>query len=165
MDFFHEINRGAGFTLDRLTPAELAELRGFITAQYLDAIGAAAPGLVGAAAAAGVAGYHTLTIPFDHGNYWAKARRVLGPETVPAFERMDFFRRIRAALPSAAVYQPDLMWRIVRPSQPGDVGPVHADKWFWDAGNGSIPADHDRFKVWVAVHTEPGRNGRFRSRR
>src|SRR5262249_58299514 len=62
-------------------------------------------------------------------------------------------------LPSAAIYADDLMWRVVRPGQPSDVGPVHADKWFWDAGNGSIPADHGRFKVWIAIHTEPGLNG------
>ncbi len=159
MDFFDAIDRGPGFATERLTAAELAEVRGLITAQYLDRIGEAAPALVGAARAAGVAGYHTLPLPFDHGTFWEKARRVLGPETVPAFERMGFFRRIRAVLPSAAVYQPDLMWRIVRPGQPGDIGPVHADKWFWDAGNGDLPAGHDRFKVWLAVHTEPGLNG------
>ncbi len=159
MDFFRTINHGAGFVTDGLTADELATVRGLITAQYLDQFGCVAPQLVEPATAAGVAGYHTLTLPFDHGTFWAKSRRVLGTDTLPEFERMGFFGRIRALLPSAAVYQPDLMWRIVRPGQPGDVGPVHADKWFWDAGNGSLPSGHDRFKVWLAVHTEPGRNG------
>lgn len=159
MDFFRTINHGAGFVTERLTADELATVRRLITDQFLEQIGGAAPKLVGAAAAAGVACYHTLALPFDHGAFWAKARRVLGADTVPAFERMGFFARIRELLPSAAVYQPDLMWRIVRPGQPGDVGPVHADKWFWDAGNGSLPPGHDRFKVWLAVYTEPGKNG------
>ena len=72
---------------------------------------------------------------------------------------MGFFRRVRAVLPSAEIVPYDTMWRVVRPNQPTDIGPVHADKWFWDAGNGSMPAGYERFKIWVAVHTEPGANG------
>jgi hypothetical protein len=159
VDFWTEINNGRGYALDALTPAELAEVRGIITAQYLDTLGELAPDLVGRAGAVGIENYHTLPIPFDHGSSWSKEKRVPSASAVQAFERMGFFRRIRQALPSAAVYHDDLMWRVVRPNQPTDVGPVHADRWFWDAGNGALPAGYDRFKIWVAVFTEPGKNG------
>lgn len=159
MSFWTEINDGKGYALDALTPAELGEVRGIIAAQYLDNLAAAAPDLVGRAKAVGIDHYHTLPIAFDHGSFWSKERRVPPPSAVPAFERMGFFRRIRQTLPSAAVYHDDLMWRVVRPNQPTDVGPVHADKWFWDAGNGALPAGHDRFKIWIGVYTEPGKNG------
>jgi len=159
VNFWTEINDGRGYALDALTPAELAEVRRVITDQYLGHLRAAAPELVGPAAAAGIQNYHTLPVPFDHGSFWGKEKRVPPLSAVPVFERMGFFRRIRDLLPSAAVYHDDLMWRVVRPNQPSDVGPVHADKWFWDAGNGALPAGHDRFKIWMAVFTEPGRNG------
>jgi ectoine hydroxylase-related dioxygenase (phytanoyl-CoA dioxygenase family) len=63
--------------------------------------------------------------------------------------------------PSAIISHDELNWRLVRPNQPSDIGPVHADKWFWDAGYGygSMPAGFDRFKVWMAIHTQPGANG------
>src|SRR6185437_460002 len=130
-----------------------------ISSLYLDGMRRASPELADRAAALGIAQYHTLPIPFDHGSYWVKYCRVMPVETLPAFETMSFFRRIRQHLPSAEIYAEDLMWRIVRPNQPSDIGPVHADKWFWDAGNGSIPAGYERFKIWIAVVTEPGLNG------
>jgi hypothetical protein len=159
MSFWTEVNDGRGYALDALTPAELAEVRGVITDQYLGHLRAVDPALAERAAAVGVENYHTLPLPFDHGSFWAKERRVPPASAVPVFERLGFFRRIKAELPSAAVYHDDLMWRVVRPNATTDIGPVHADKWFWDAGNGSIPAGYDRLKVWVAVWTEPGKNG------
>jgi hypothetical protein len=157
--FWDEITCGPGFVTESLTPEELSRVRAMITTQYLEQLGQAAPSLLEQAADVGIHRYHTLPIAFDHGAFWSKDRRILPASTLPAFERMGFFRRIREVLPSAAIYHDDLMWRVVRPDQPSDVGPIHADKWFWDAGNGAIPADHDRFKVWVAVDTEPGLNG------
>ena len=110
----------------------------------------------------GIAQYHTLPLAFDHGKSWPKAARLLDPKYVADFSRMGFFRRIRSQLGQSAVISHDeLNWRLVRPNQAGDIGPMHADKWFWDAGYGygSMPAGYDRFKIWVAVHTEPGANG------
>ena len=159
MGFWHEVNHGPGYDTDALSESELAVVRGFIQEQYLSGLGEAAPELVAAAAAAGLDQYHTLPIPFDHGSFWSKARRVLPASTAAAFATMGFFQRIRACLPSAEIYAEDLMWRIVRPGQPSDVGPVHADKWFWEAGNGSISADRERLKVWIALYAEPGLNG------
>ncbi len=159
MTFWQEINDGKGFETDALTPDELDRVRRMIAAQYLANLGAADPELVSQAATTGIDRYHTLSIPFDHGTFWSKEKRVLPTRTLPEFERMGFFRRIQAILPSAAIYHDDLMWRIVRPQQPSDIGPVHADKWFWDAGNGEIASDRERLKIWIAVFTEPGLNG------
>lgn len=159
MESWRQINDGRGYDLDGLTAGELAAVRAMITEQYLGNLRAADAGPAAQAEAAGIQNYHTLRLPFDHGSFWHKSKRTLPVETLPAWERLGFFRRLKAALPSAAIYHDDLMWRVVRPNEPSDIGPVHADKWFWDAGNGSIPADYDRVKVWVAVFTEPGKNG------
>jgi hypothetical protein len=162
MVILDEINDGPGFCLGELAPAELEFVRGLITAQYLGRLGELQPDLVPLARERGIARYHTLPIAFDHGKAWPKASRLLDPRHVADFSRMGFFRRIRSQVgPSAVISHDELNWRLVRPNRPGDVGPLHADKWFWDAGYGygSMPAGFDRFKIWIAVHTEPGANG------
>lgn len=45
----------------------------------------------------------------------------------------------------------NIYWRIVRANQPTDVGPVHADRWFWDLSNASLPDAYTRVKVWVPL--------------
>jgi ectoine hydroxylase-related dioxygenase (phytanoyl-CoA dioxygenase family) len=54
-----------------------------------------------------------------------------------------------------------MYWRLVRPGVHGDIGPLHADKWFWDIGvyPGVVPEGATRAKVWVAVYCEPGASG------
>jgi hypothetical protein len=162
MVIFDEINDGHGFCLEELTPNELEYVRELITNQYLDRLGQLQPELVPLARERGIARYHTLPIAFDHGKSWPKATRLLNSKYVGDFSRMGFFRRIRSQIGSSAMISHDeLNWRLVRPNQPGDVGPLHADKWFWDAGYGygSMPSGYDRFKIWIAIHTEPGANG------
>lgn len=162
MPILSDLYEGPGYTLDALTPDELARVRRYITDQYLARLGKLQPDLVGPARDAGIAAYHTLPIRFDHGSSWPKETRLLDPRYVADFAGMGFFTRIREQIgPGAVISHDELNWRVVRPGHPGDVGPVHADKWFWDAGYGygSMPAGYDRFKIWIGVFTEPGANG------
>ena len=162
MVILHEINDGPGFCLEELAPSELEFVRGLISDQYLQRIGQLQPDLVAMARARGIARYHTLPIRFDHGKSWPKSARLLDARFDEDISHMDFFRRIRQQHGASAVISHDeLNWRLVRPHEPLDVGPIHADKWFWDAGYGygSMPAGFDRFKVWMAIHTEAGVNG------
>jgi hypothetical protein len=162
MVYLDELTDGPGFCLEQLTSAELEFVRERIAEQYLQRLATLQPALVPLARERGIARYHTLPITFDHGQSWPKPTRLLDPRHVADFSRMGFFRRIRAQVgPSAVISHDELNWRLVRPNQPSDIGPLHADKWFWDAGYGygSMPAGFDRFKIWIAVHTEPGANG------
>lgn len=162
MVIWHELTDGPGYCVESLAPAELDAIRGYITTQYLERLGELQPGLVEQARRAGVQNYHTLPIAFDHGESWPKETRLLPAERTADFSAMGFFKRIQAQFgPSATISHDELNWRVVRPGHPADVGPVHADKWFWDAGYGygSMPAGYDRFKIWMAVYTEPGANG------
>lgn len=162
MAILHDLTDGPGYTLEGLSPAELGWVREIVTTQFLDRLSQLQPDLVDRARAAGLAHYHTLPIRFDHGKSWPKETRLLDPRYVAAFSAMGFFHRIRQQFgPSAVISHDELNWRLVRPNHPEDVGPVHADKWFWDAGYGygSMPAGYDRFKIWMALHTEPGVNG------
>lgn len=46
---------------------------------------------------------------------------------------------------------PNIYWRIVRPNSPSDVGPIHADQWFWELGHGVIPERFRRVKIWMPL--------------
>jgi hypothetical protein len=46
---------------------------------------------------------------------------------------------------------PNIYWRIVRPNMLSDVGPIHADRWFWDLSGSTFPPTHKRVKVWMPL--------------
>lgn len=54
---------------------------------------------------------------------------------------------------------PNIYWRLVRPGSATDVGPVHADHWFWDLGHGSIPPGYRRVKMWIPLRQDPNHVG------
>jgi hypothetical protein len=45
----------------------------------------------------------------------------------------------------------NIYWRLVRKNSSSDVGPVHADKWFWELGRTFFPESHTRVKVWMPL--------------
>jgi len=160
MIVFNELTDGPGYCFEELSPSELDFVRRSIVSQYLGRLDLLQPDLVPAARERGIDRYHTLPIAFDHGQSWPKSSRLLPSKLVADFSRMGFFRRIQKQLgPSAIISHDELNWRLVRPNEPNDVDSLHAGKWFRDAGHGSMPEGYDRFKVWIAIYTEPGSNG------
>ncbi len=57
------------------------------------------------------------------------------------------------------LYDEEIYWRFVRPRQKNDIGPLHADKWFWDLGHGTMPEGYTRLKIWVPIWCEETGNG------
>jgi hypothetical protein len=166
MHVHYELTEGPGYyTRLRLTEPELASVRGMINRQYLDRLNEFAPNLIERAAAIGVDMYHSLPITFDHASSWTKSKRLLDAAHVAEFSKMEFFHEVEKHFGPSTISHDELNWRLVRPNIPGDVGPVHADKWFWDAGYdagygpGQMPDGLDRFKIWIPIHSEPGANG------
>lgn len=160
MNIHREIVSGPGYSLrHRLLRSELELLRDLIGEQYLTRIRHLAPDQVRRAAALGMADYHRLRLPVDHSAAWPKMYRVLAPAGVRYLRGMDFFRAIEAEFGPVLISDDELNWRLVRPHREDDVGPVHADKWFWDIGYGALPEGYDRFKVWIPIFCEPGANG------
>lgn len=41
----------------------------------------------------------------------------------------------------------EIFWRLVRPHQSSDIGPLHADGWFWDFGHGHTLANVERVNI------------------
>ena len=54
---------------------------------------------------------------------------------------------------------PEIVWRIVRPNEKSDVGPLHTDKWFWDINKWQIPSKKKCIKVWIMIGGEENKSG------
>ena len=55
-----------------------------------------------------------------------------------------------------SIGRPEIYWRLVRPNKLNDVGPLHADSWFWNLNN---KKKDKRFKLWVPIHCEINNTG------
>jgi hypothetical protein len=53
----------------------------------------------------------------------------------------------------------EVYWRCVRPQEVGDVGPLHRDTDFHIKTPGLHAENETTLKAWIAVETEPGKNG------
>lgn len=49
---------------------------------------------------------------------------------------------------------PNIYWRLVRKNSSSDVGPIHADRWFWDLSKADFPRSHTRVKVWMPLYQD-----------
>ncbi|OGT39869.1 MAG: hypothetical protein A3E81_01745 [Gammaproteobacteria bacterium RIFCSPHIGHO2_12_FULL_36_30] len=114
----------------------------------------------------GIKRYHELAHLLDHGSTWAKEARMLPKNIVAKIRSMSLIKKIEAEYGSIIIVDEEKIgyeeidWRLVRPNQPGDVGPFHADSWFLELGHGVAPPENMKaIKVWVALCCEPSLNG------
>jgi hypothetical protein len=161
-----EVNGPLGYSTNlSATSDDLALIRELIEQQWLDHLSRAAPQQVTAFAEVGCARYHELAHTVDHGSVWPKTARLLPADAVAAFRTTSFFRQLVAEFGEFPISDEDdigweeVYWRLVRPNAANDIGPLHADQWFWDLGTAVVPKDVQRVKCWMAIITEPNRNG------
>ena len=96
-----------------------------------------------------------------------KKYRLLSKDQVESVFRTELFRDIANLLGKFNVSDeedygwPEVYWRIVRPNKSDDIGPLHADAWFWtlnpDWKNNS--KELRRTKVWIPLQCEESLNG------
>ena len=167
MSFLADINGSLGYSTGlKLTQQELEALQRMIRMQWLYRLQLTNPKQVSDFDSLGMDYYHELSDKIEHANIWPKTSRVLPREAVRVIRKMDFFNRLEKELGEFLISDEEhlgwenIYWRLVRPGQ-SDVGSLHADKWFWDIGGYGKVADfsHERLKIWIAIHTEPGKNG------
>jgi hypothetical protein len=155
-----------GFATElHLTEPELVRVRTLIEDHWLAVLRRHARMHAGAFAERGLARYHELAHFVDHASIWPKRARILSAAAVREIRSLPFMQHLADELgPFDISDEDDVGWeeiyfRLVRPLQRGDMGPLHADRWFWDLGHGITPPGVERIKLWVAVVCEPGRNG------
>tara|TARA_A100001015_G_C15027662_1_gene731403 strand:+ start:1765 stop:2508 length:744 start_codon:yes stop_codon:yes gene_type:complete len=111
--------------------------------------------------------YHKLldkNPKMDHSFLGLKKNRILPYKHAKKFRSLNFFRELESELGPLKItneeniYEEEIYWRLTRPGH-NDVGPLHADKWFWDLGHGHMPSDYRRIKIWISIYNEMGLNG------
>lgn len=149
----------------KLQNSELERVRTLIRKQWLSRIQQATPEHADVFAEYGMEKYHKLAHCLDHSSIWPKKVRILPPEAVAQIRQMSIFGQLESMFGEFSLSDEDnvgweeIYWRLVRPNEKSDVGPLHADKWFWDLGHGTTPPNTRRVKVWIAIFCETGLSG------
>lgn len=153
--------QGFGFQQD-----ELQTLLGFVEQQWLNQIKENYPMHVQKFSEIGIARYHELAHLLDHGSLWKKEARIFPKHMVEKIRKMSLIQKLEEEYGPIEIVDEEnigyeeIDWRLVRPNQSSDVGPLHADVWFRELGHGlNPPKGFKAIKVWVALCCEPGLNG------
>jgi len=160
------VNGTLGYATNLSLPEdELRSVKALIEAHWLDHLQECAPDQSQNFSELGIERYHENAKCIDHSSEWPKNNRVLPAEAVAEIRRTSLFEQLKEEFGEFAISDEDdygweeLYWRLVRPHEPSDVGPLHADKWFWELGPLKSPDDVERVKCWIAIACEPGLNG------
>lgn len=154
-----------------LRPDELAELRRIVTDSWLATIGHAAPETVDRFRELGIENYHQLSHLLDHARLWTTHTRTLGEAQVDIIRSFNLFDELRAEFPKSEISsamppygdlgRPRINWRLVRPGNGTDIGPIHADYWFDAVLDGwrDEPGPIVKLKIWIPIFLEEGTTG------
>jgi len=146
------VDRPEGYSIVDL-PTSLLKLTESIISRKLEPL-ASRPGL----------DFDTLLSDIVNGTNFdtvkGKAFRMFDAESVERLKGHDFCKRLFTEDGSLFISDeenlgyPNIYWRLVRAGSASDVGPVHADHWFWDLGHGSIPSGYRRVKTWIPLRQD-----------
>ncbi len=109
--------------------------------------------------------FHQHDQLIDHKLIWTKKNRVFPTFYTNQIKQLPFFAKVKEIFGPIGIaneedlYPEEIYWRFVRPNQENDVGPIHADKWFWDLGHGKMPEGYFRLKMWIPIWCDKGGNG------
>lgn len=160
----------AGFVIERLlSDSELFELRSRINEQIRRVLKQFDPEAASLLDKSDdpLRRYHEIGRRDKHGSSWIKANRLLSEVDAEWLENTKGISQLRSSLGAARISDEEgigrsnYYWRLTRPWVEDDVGPVHRDEWFWllNKDFNEDLAGLQRVKVWIAIQTEPGKNG------
>ena len=161
-----QVDGSAGFYIGlSFDEFELKMIRESVRAAWLENIHKVSPTNLHVFQAIEMTDYHTKAHLLDHENVWPKKSRILDSKFVSQLRQTSLFRRIEEEFGEVVISGEDgirpeeVYWRLVRPDSPKDVGPLHADEWFWRLGNWHTPEGYRRLKIWISIFSEKGKNG------
>lgn len=104
--------------------------------------------------------YHKLKInDFNHKKIWTRPNRVASGALIKYLKYKSYifkilkkeFKNLKFSY-KVNSKKPDVYWRLVRPFKKNDVGPIHADEWFWDANKWKKDNKNKKIlKVWMLL--------------
>lgn len=163
-EVINELDYGKGFLLDSLSESDYKLIFNLVSIQYTKNLLAFHPELELDLKSKKLSQYHQFNIQ-DHKDIWTKERRTLEEEYIKGFKNTDLILNLKKIFGEIKITNEDstrteeIYWRLVRPSSPTDVGPLHADSWFWKLHYGPIDPTLRRVKIWISLFNEKGKNG------
>jgi len=163
-EVINELDYGKGFLLDSLSDSDHKAILNLVTMQYTKNLLAFHPELEADLKSKKLSQYDQFNIQ-DHKDIWTKERRTLEEEYITEFKNTDLILNLKKIFGEIKITNEDstrteeIYWRLVRPSSPNDVGPLHADSWFWKLHNGPVDPTLRRVKIWISLFNEKGKNG------
>lgn len=164
-----DLERDGFDTSQKLSGEELAIIRKHIYNQWLDIVISASDFGFEYLRDIGypITKYHLLKIDYDHSSAFSKENRMLTASFGQWFENTSFFRGLKSIHGEFIVSDEERLgrsnfyWRITRPNEPNDVGPLHRDSWFWELDKDyRFPYEEfKRIKVWIPIYILIGKNG------
>jgi hypothetical protein len=97
----------------------------------------------------------------DHEKISMKYNRMLPEDDLLQFMRLEFLSTLNNRIGEFCITAEDrqrsheIYWRLVRPNKLNDVGPLHADAWFWKLNykNDKHFASR-RIKIWIPIFND-----------
>lgn len=161
------VEEGPGYFADfHLTPDELGKVRRIVEDHWRRIILAKYPQLTSEVGGTTIDRYHEVSSLVDHASLWNKKSRILNRTDCAELLKLSLFDYLRSEFGDCEVTDDEgsgygeIYWRLVRPNEAHDIGPMHADSWFWKLGHGVAPLPGKvRIKIWLALWCEPGKAG------
>ena len=163
-EIFADVFGKMGFSTKKLSITDLNEIRSIVKSHYLSQLDNYNISFDDWKSLE-MNDYNKFSHLIPHDQIWNKKNRILPLNMYNRIIETSFFKQLKNELGDIfisdedEVGRPEIYWRLVRPLPNIDVGPIHADAWFWELGHGSSPITHKRIKFWFSIYNEPGQNG------
>lgn len=162
---FNSLGKDGYAIVDFIDEEGLASLRDLVSSKFMSVISLKYPDFVSEFEDLSLDKYHSKSSLIDHSNTWHKAMRTFDRSLIERFAELSWAKNFKniygdfEILGAEEIGFPDVYMRLVRPNEPSDVGPIHADRWFTELGNHKISSDHSLLKVWVPIYSQADRDG------
>jgi len=149
----------------RLRAEELSDLQAGIREAWLARINEVAPEQVEEFRVLAIERYHEKAHLINHESTWNKMARVLPEKAVKQLLSFSVMAALREEFGDFLIADEEglgfenVTWRLVRPGNNSDVGPLHADAWFYTLSKTPMPVGYECVKVWIAVYCEVNQTG------
>lgn len=150
-----ELKNGNGFFNFKIEKKELEILRNNVNEHFSKIINKTYPNLN---LQTPINRYHKISHQVEHNKIWPVKSRALPKEKYNLFLKSNLVKKLNEIFGTSSISYKnnprygELVWRLVRPNQTNDVGPIHCDKWFWDLNPSHyVPEGCERVKCWISL--------------
>lgn len=165
--FASDVNGNLGFSISELSLEDLKIFKDIVTQQYDEVMIAHVGSKENEFS---IHNYHKSHAGSSqlHKKMWPKHNRILSKARLEILLQTQFFKELKSHFNWWEITDEEnigfgeVYFRLCRPTPYKDVGPLHADAWFWELGHGEMPKvgfDTQRVKFWFCLETSESITG------